>query len=102
VGVGLPVAVTVKLPAVPTVKVVLFALVIAGGAPILSVRVADWLWGGLLESVSLKVSDALLTACVGVPVIAPVDAKESPLGSVPLVSAQVYGIVPPLPASVAL
>ena len=30
VGIGKPVAVTVKLPAAPTVKVVLFALVIAG------------------------------------------------------------------------
>jgi hypothetical protein len=30
VGVGDPVVVTVKLPAVPTVNVVLFALVIAG------------------------------------------------------------------------
>jgi hypothetical protein len=32
-GVGVPVAVTVKLPAVPTVNVVLFALVIAGAVP---------------------------------------------------------------------
>jgi hypothetical protein len=32
VGVGDPVVVTVKLPAVPTVNVVLAALVIAGGA----------------------------------------------------------------------
>src|SRR5437016_1771781 len=30
-GVGLPVAVTVKVPAVPTTSVILFALVIAGG-----------------------------------------------------------------------
>jgi hypothetical protein len=32
-GVGVPVVVTVKLPAVPTVNVVLFALVIAGAVP---------------------------------------------------------------------
>jgi len=31
-GIGLPVAVTVKVPAVPTVKVAVPALVIAGGA----------------------------------------------------------------------
>jgi hypothetical protein len=30
--VGIPVVVTLKVPAVPTVKVVLFALVITGGA----------------------------------------------------------------------
>jgi hypothetical protein len=30
VGVGMPVAVTVKVPAVPTVKVALFALVMVG------------------------------------------------------------------------
>ncbi len=33
VGAGEPVAVTVNVPAVPTVKVVLFALVMAGGVP---------------------------------------------------------------------
>jgi hypothetical protein len=46
VGVGVPVAVTVKLPAVPTVNVVLLALVIAGGVctlPTISVKV--WLAG---------------------------------------------------------
>ena len=42
-GVGAPVAVTVKLPAVPTVKVVLVALVIAGAW--LTVRVKGWLAG---------------------------------------------------------
>src|SRR5271166_6919571 len=40
VGVGVPVVVTVKLPAVPTVKVVLVALVIAGAW--LTVRVKFW------------------------------------------------------------
>jgi hypothetical protein len=40
-GVGLPVVVTVKLPAVPTVNAVLFALVIAGalGAELLMVKI---------------------------------------------------------------
>jgi hypothetical protein len=37
-GVGVPVVVTVKLPAVPTVKVVLFALVIAGAWFTVSVK----------------------------------------------------------------
>ena len=40
VGVGLPVAVTVKEPAVPTVNVVLLALVMAGAW--LTVRVKFW------------------------------------------------------------
>ncbi len=38
VGVGTPAAVTVKVPAVPTVKVVLFALVIAGAWLTVSVK----------------------------------------------------------------
>ena len=43
VGVGTPVAVTVKLPAVPTVKVVLLALVMAGAwVAWLTVRVKVW------------------------------------------------------------
>ena len=45
-GVGLPVAVTVKLPAVPTVNVVLLVLVIAGAVcAVLTVRVKLWLAG---------------------------------------------------------
>ena len=40
VGVGKPVVVTVKLPAAPTVKVVLLALVMAGAW--LTVRVKVW------------------------------------------------------------
>ena len=44
VGVGTPVVVTVKLPAVPTVKVVLLALVMAGAW--LTVRVKFWVASG--------------------------------------------------------
>jgi hypothetical protein len=43
-GVGAPVVVTVKLPAVPTVNVVLAGLVIVGGAcPVLTDSVKIWL-----------------------------------------------------------
>ena len=42
-GVGVPVVVTVKLPAVPTVNVVLLALVIAGAW--FTVKVKLWLAG---------------------------------------------------------
>jgi hypothetical protein len=46
VGVGAPVVVTVKLPAAPTVKVVVFALVIAGATcAVFTVRVKAWLAG---------------------------------------------------------
>ena len=73
----------------------------AAGATV-SVRVVDWLSAGLLESVTLKVSDTLLAACVGVPVIAPVDGVSTrPAGSVP-VRDHVYGFVPPVAARVAL
>jgi hypothetical protein len=46
VGVGDPVVVTVKLPAVPTVNVVLLALVIAGATcAVFTVKVKAWLAG---------------------------------------------------------
>jgi len=45
VGVGVPVVVTVKLPAVPAVNVVLFALVIAGPCVVFTVKVKLWLTG---------------------------------------------------------
>jgi hypothetical protein len=69
---------------------------------IVSVRFALCVSAGLPESVTFKVSGVLVTAAVGVPVIAPVDPKDNPAGSVPLVSDQVYGAVPPVAARVAL
>ena len=54
-----------------------------------SVRVADFVCTGLLESVSLNVSDVALAVAVGVPVIAPVEAfNDRPAGSEPLVNDQ--------------
>ena len=44
VGVGSPVAVTVKVPGLPSLKVVLSAEVMAGAAP--TVRVKDWVASG--------------------------------------------------------
>jgi hypothetical protein len=44
---------------------------------------------GLLESLTWKVSGVALTAAVGVPLMAPVEAfRDSPAGNVPLVSDQ--------------
>jgi len=42
-GFGVPVVVTVKLPAVPTANVVLVALVMLGAIPALTVKVKLWL-----------------------------------------------------------
>jgi hypothetical protein len=57
---------------------------------IVRLRLIDLLCAGLLESVTVNVRAAALATAVGVPLIAPVDAfKESPAGSVPLVSDQI-------------
>jgi hypothetical protein len=51
---------------------------------------------GELESVTRNVSEVFVMAAVGVPLISPVDVfRLRPFGSVPAVSAQVYGGVPP-------
>ena len=60
------------------------------GAEMVSVRLTDCVPAGLPESVTLNVSGVLVTAVVGVPVIAPVEAlRLSPAGNAPLVSDQV-------------
>jgi hypothetical protein len=72
-------------------------------AEIVSERLTICERAGLLESVTLKVSGVLPTATVGVPVMAPVEAfNDNPVGKVPLVSVQLYGVVPPVAARVAL
>jgi hypothetical protein len=49
------------------------------------------------------VSGVLVTAGVGVPVMAPVEAfNDSPIGRLPLVSVQLYGAFPPVATSVVL
>ncbi len=86
VGVGLPVAVTLNIPAIPTAKVVLDELVIAGACVTVSVRLTLAVCAvGVLESLTLNVSEVLLGP-VGVPLITPVDAfSVKGLGSVPVV-----------------
>ena len=62
-------------------------------AVMVRVRLMDLVWTGLLESATWKVSGVALTAAVGVPVRAPVEAvRVSPAGSVPLVSDQELGV----------
>jgi hypothetical protein len=55
-----------------------------------SESVAEFVWAGWLESVTLKVSEAAFAvAVVGVPLIAPLAERLRPAGSVPAVSVQV-------------
>lgn len=56
---------------------------------------------GVAESATAKLMEVLVVAAVGVPETTPVLAdKDSPAGSVPLATDQVYGALPPLAASV--
>src|SRR5579862_9090533 len=81
---GKPLAVTVKLPAVPAVNVALLALVMAGAWSIVSVNV----W---LAAVPTPLEAVMVTVYVppvpapGVPLNAPVDVlKVTPVGNVPV------------------
>jgi hypothetical protein len=59
------------------------------GAAIVSESETVLLWTGVPESITLNVSGVALTAAVGVPLIAPVEAfRDRPAGNVPLVSDQ--------------
>jgi hypothetical protein len=97
-GVGLPVAVTVKLPAVPTVKVVLLALVIAGDVPPLpTVSVKLWLAAVPTPLLAVKVSGyvpAVPEAGVplSVPVPFPLFLNVTPLGSAPVSLSEGVGL----------
>jgi hypothetical protein len=72
-------------------------------AAIVNVSVAVAETGGDSASVTLKFNDTAFAAAVGVPLMTPVDAfSERPAGIVPLVRAHVYGVVPPVAASVVL
>jgi hypothetical protein len=87
---------------VPTWPLASDAVVIvrAAGA-IVRLRLTFVVCGGELESVTLNMSAVAFAAAVGVPLIRPVDAFNArPLGSVPEVSDHVYGVVPPVAASV--
>ena len=53
------------------------------------VIVRDWVAVKLLASVTLKVTEAELTAAVGVPEITPLELSVSPAGNVPEVIVQV-------------
>jgi hypothetical protein len=83
VGTGEPLAVTTKLPTLPTLKAVVLALVIAG--PSSTVRVKPWLacCPTLLEAVNVKLYVPPVPT-IGVPLKTPVDAsKVTPVGNAP-------------------
>src|SRR5713226_7723922 len=86
-GVGVPVVVTVNVPTLPTVKVVLLALVIAGAWFIASVK--PWLAGVptpllavIVRGYVPPVPDAGVPPSVAVPL--PLSLKVTPLGSAPV------------------
>jgi hypothetical protein len=55
------------------------------------------------ESAAAKLMEVLVAAAVGVPETTPVVAdNDSPAGSAPLATDQVYGVLPPVAASVAV
>ena len=68
-----------------------------------SVRLTVAVWAvGVVESVTLNVSGVFVTPLVGVPPICPVCAfSVNPVGSVPDISCQLKGVVPPAAASTA-
>jgi hypothetical protein len=70
---------------------------------IVRVRLTDLFWAGLPESATENVSGVALALAVGVPLIVPVDGvSDRPAGRVPLVRAQVYGVVPLVAARLAV
>jgi hypothetical protein len=82
VAAGDPVAVTVNVPAVPIVNVALFALVIDGAEPTVSVKL--WLAFGATPFCAVSVI-GYVPPTVGVPDRIPVAALNvTPVGSVPL------------------
>jgi hypothetical protein len=104
-GVGTPVAVTVNVPAAPTVNAVLLALVNAGAWLTVMVSVGDVEDCGpapivpanpVLESVTFTVKLEVPVA-VGVPVIAPVLlVRLSPAGRAPLIRVKLRPPAPPV------
>src|SRR5207245_5127650 len=87
VGVGVPGAVTGNVPGVPTVKVVLLALVITGA--VFTVRVKLWVAGvpTVLLAVNVMGYIAAVPAAgvpLSVPVPFPLSVKVTPLGSAPV------------------
>jgi hypothetical protein len=83
VAAGNPLAVTVKLPAVPTVNVALLALVMAGGWSMVSVKLCVAAVPTPFVAVNVRLYVPPVPAA-GVPLNTPVDAlKVTPFGNAP-------------------
>ena len=87
VGLGVPVAVTVNVPGVPTEKVVLLALVITGA--VFTVKVKLWPAGDPTPLLAVNVMGYVpLVPAAGVPasmpVPGPINPNDTPAGSVPV------------------
>src|SRR5439155_20112397 len=94
-GIGVPVAVTVKLPAVPTVNVVLLALVIAGAW--FTLRVKLWLAGLPMPLLAVIVREYVppfpgATVPLSVAVPFPLSTNVTPLGSTPVAVSDGVGV----------
>ena len=103
-GVVPPLAANVAVYAVPTVPPVSEEVVTCTDAPAAvttMLKFAVALCAGELASVTFTVNDAVPDD-VGVPLICPALLSVSPAGKVPEEIDQLYGVVPPLAASVAL
>jgi hypothetical protein len=88
-GLGAPVAVTVKLPDVPTVNVVLAALVIPGACAVFTARAKAWLAGVPTPLLAVKVREYVPSVPdAGVPPSAavpfPLSTNVTPVGSAPV------------------
>ena len=83
VGAGDPVAVTVKVPAVPSVKVVWLAEVMVGATRVDTVRVKLWVALGVTPLAAVMVMGKLPLA-VGVPESTPAVDRVTPVGRGPI------------------
>jgi hypothetical protein len=91
IGVGEPVAATVKVPAMPSVKLALSALIMTGVRLIVMLKfcVASGAVPFAAVTVPLKVPRA-----VGMPEIAPADVNVSPVGNEPDETENIIGAEP--------
>ena len=100
VGAGKPVAVTVKVPPVPTVNVALLELVIAGAASTVRVNCCSNGEPALLDAVNVIGYVPLVPAC-GFPLKIPVEGlKVTPFGSAP--DSESVGVGEPVAVTVKL
>jgi len=88
------------VPSVPDGRVPV--VIVSGAAAMVKEIDADFVWTGLEESVTFTVT-VTVAAAVGVPEMTPVlVAIVNPVGRVPEVMDQLYGVAPPVAVRVAV